>query len=175
MFFLASANALFSSSMRRLASSSAFLFSSSLLCLSISSKLSLSLPGRNSLTEFSDSSSPPSFIFREEGKIEITYPNIKVFFRVNKYSINSFLIFHKCFFLLGEKKCIKSLVSTRNILILVLARGGRKEMYSSILYVASIIFKKLFVECVIQRMMRYQEKAEQLSTYFMVSGLDHLL
>lgn len=149
MFFLASANALFSSSMRRLASSSAFLFSSSLLCLSISSKLSLSLPGRNSLTVFSDSSSPPSFIFREqgEGKIEKTYPNIKIFFRVNEYSINSFLIFHKCFFVFfffpGGKKSIKSLVSTRNILVLVLARGGRKEMYSSILYVASIIFKKL--------------------------------
>jgi len=105
MFFLASANALFSSSMRRLASSSAFLFSSSLLCLSISSKLSLSLPGRNSLTEFSDSSSPPSFTFREEGeeKIERPYPNIKIFFVVNKYSISSFLIFYLLFFPLGEK------------------------------------------------------------------------
>lgn len=131
--------------MRRLASSSAFLFSSSLLCLSISSKLSLSLPGRNSLTEFSDSSSPPSLIFREEGeeKIDRTYPNIKIFFLGNEYSINSFLIFYRVFFFSWGKKCIKNLVPIRNILVLVLARGGRKETYFSILYVASISFKDL--------------------------------
>lgn len=144
MFFLASANALFSSSMRRLAPSSAFLFSSSLLCLSISSKLSLSLPGRNSLTEFSDSSSP-SFIFREEGeeKIERTYPNITIFFIVKKYSINSFLIFYKCFFSPGGGKMYQEFGSSENILVLVLARGGRKEMYFSILRVASVILKNL--------------------------------
>lgn len=131
MFFLASANALFSSSMRRLASSSAFLFSSSLLCLSISSKLSLSLPGRNSLTEFSDSSSLPSFIFRERGREKqkgLSLAQIRLFFIEHKYSINSFLIIHKCFFL-WEKNSIKNMVLTGNILVLVLGRGRKTRVF----------------------------------------------
>lgn len=96
------------------------------------------------------------YLQRREERRERIYPNTEIFFIVNKYPINSFLIFQKwsvvcggvfvvglVFSLSWGKRNVSSLIPIRNILVLVLARGGEKETHFKTLYVASIIFRNL--------------------------------